>query len=210
MTTTKDVIFRTFLDLLREKPFDKITIRNIVETANINRNTFYYYYSDIYELLEEIFTMEMKELTGNHNTGFRWLIGFLKMLETSYENKSIINNICSSRSYEYFETYMFKSCRIILSDYVHDECRSSELNEDVLEFIISFYMNGITGALSEWFRTGMQDAPDQIMKKFVVIFEGIVSTLRRAEMRFKDESENTDEDADEDTDTNEDADADEA
>lgn len=188
MTNTKDVIFRTFLDLLREKPFDKITIRNIVETANINRNTFYYYYDDIYELLEEMFTMEMNELIANHSSGIRWLIGFLKMLQTSYENKSIINNICSSRSYEYFETYMFKSCRIILADYVHEECKTG-IDDDVQEFIISFYMNGITGALSEWFRTGMQDSPEQIIKKFIVIFEGIISTIRRAEKRFKDEDE---------------------
>ncbi len=196
MTNTKDVIFRTFLDLLREKPFDKITIRNIVETAEINRNTFYYYYSDIYELLEEMFTMEMNELIANHSSGVRWLIGFLKMLQTSYENKSIINNICSSRSYEYFETYMFKSCRIILTDYVHEECKNN-INDDVMEFIISFYMNGITGALSEWFRTGMQDNPEQIMKKFIVIFEGIISTLKRAESRFKDEDEDEDEDEEE-------------
>ena len=56
-TTTKELIYRTFLDLLRQKPFDKITVRDIVESANINRNTFYYYYSDIYELLEEIFSV---------------------------------------------------------------------------------------------------------------------------------------------------------
>lgn len=188
MTTTKDIIFQTFLDLLRQKPFDKITVRNIVENANINRNTFYYYYSDIYELLEEMFTNELNELVANHNNGFRWLVGFSKMLKASYENKSIINNICASRSYEYFETYMFKSCRIILSDYIHEMSEKRDLPDDMIDFIVSFYMNGITGALSEWFRTGMPETPEEIMHKFLIVFEGIGPAVERAEERLNDEA----------------------
>ena len=50
---------KALLSLLEKKPFDKITVTDIVETCGINRNTFYYYYSDIYDLLEEIFKKEM-------------------------------------------------------------------------------------------------------------------------------------------------------
>ena len=56
---TKELISIAFLKLLNEKPFDKITIKDIVVECNINRNTFYYYYSDVYDLLEEIFKKEM-------------------------------------------------------------------------------------------------------------------------------------------------------
>ena len=51
---TKKLIYYTFIDLLHTKPFDKITVRDIVEACEINRNTFYYHYTDIYDLLEEI------------------------------------------------------------------------------------------------------------------------------------------------------------
>ena len=50
----KKLISSTFVKLLSSKPFDKITIKDIVDTCEINRNTFYYHYSDIYGLLEEI------------------------------------------------------------------------------------------------------------------------------------------------------------
>ena len=75
-TNTKNLIFKTFVEILGEKPFDKITVRDIVERANVNRNTFYYYYSDIYELLEEMFTREFTEMVAEHRNGFRWLVGF--------------------------------------------------------------------------------------------------------------------------------------
>ena len=81
--STKRKIFATFLTILEKKPFDKITVRDIVEACDINRNTFYYYYSDIYELLEEIFKFEFSEMIENHSNGFRWLVGFSRMIETS-------------------------------------------------------------------------------------------------------------------------------
>ena len=53
---TKQAIINSFLKLLEETPLDKITVKDIVEDCGINRNTFYYYYHDIYALLEELFS----------------------------------------------------------------------------------------------------------------------------------------------------------
>ena len=62
---TKKLISSTFVELLSAKPFDRITIKDIVDACGINRNTFYYYYSDIYDLLEEIFANELKLLVDS-------------------------------------------------------------------------------------------------------------------------------------------------
>ena len=40
--------------VLDEKPFGKITVKDITDRCGINRNTFYYHYQDIPALLEEI------------------------------------------------------------------------------------------------------------------------------------------------------------
>ena len=53
-SVTKKAIVASFLQLIGKKPFDKITVRDIVDDCAINRNTFYYYYQDIYAVLEEI------------------------------------------------------------------------------------------------------------------------------------------------------------
>ncbi|MCH3922061.1 TetR/AcrR family transcriptional regulator [Limosilactobacillus sp.] len=42
------------LKLMATKPFEKITINNIADTAHVNRSTFYRYYDDKYQLLERI------------------------------------------------------------------------------------------------------------------------------------------------------------
>ena len=44
---TRQAIMYSMLKLLQEKSIDKITVKDICEMCEINRNTFYYYYSDI-------------------------------------------------------------------------------------------------------------------------------------------------------------------
>lgn len=49
--TTKKAIAFTLKELLLEKPISKITINDITERCDINRQTFYYHFQDITDLI---------------------------------------------------------------------------------------------------------------------------------------------------------------
>ena len=51
---TKNIIKESFVELLRKKDINKITVSELCEKADINRATFYRYYIDVYDLLEKI------------------------------------------------------------------------------------------------------------------------------------------------------------
>ncbi len=51
---TKKAIKEAFALLLSQKDINEITIKDIADTADINRKTFYSYYAGIYELVDEI------------------------------------------------------------------------------------------------------------------------------------------------------------
>ena len=51
---TRRVIKESFLSLLREKPVNKITVKEVCELAELNRATFYAHYSDCFALLDSI------------------------------------------------------------------------------------------------------------------------------------------------------------
>ena len=51
---TKKAIKETFIELLDERPLNKITVKDIVEDCGINRNSFYYHFEDLPALVEEI------------------------------------------------------------------------------------------------------------------------------------------------------------
>ena len=51
---TKMLIRKAFTELLREKQVQNITVKELCQTAGINRGTFYSHYTDIYDLLQQI------------------------------------------------------------------------------------------------------------------------------------------------------------
>ena len=64
---TKESIRREFLSLLRERGYDKITVTELAFRANINRKTFYQYYTGIDDLMDHLET----ELIENYAPLFR-------------------------------------------------------------------------------------------------------------------------------------------
>lgn len=51
---TKKTLRESLLKLLEEKPIDKITVKELTETAEINRSTFYFYYKDVVDMVAQI------------------------------------------------------------------------------------------------------------------------------------------------------------
>ena len=65
---TKRAIRASFLKLLNERPLNKITVKDIVEDCGINRNSFYYHYTDIPALAEEIVKDEAARIVQEYPT----------------------------------------------------------------------------------------------------------------------------------------------
>lgn len=74
---TKAIIREGFVALLDKEPFNKITVRDITEHCKILRNTFYYYYQDIYALLEDTFNTEIERLAVESKSYDSWQKAFL-------------------------------------------------------------------------------------------------------------------------------------
>lgn len=51
---SKKMIRESLYELMKTKPLNKITIKEICEKADVNRSTFYAYYMDIYDLHQKI------------------------------------------------------------------------------------------------------------------------------------------------------------
>ena len=51
---TKELIIQALLELLNERPLFRITVKDIVERCKVNRNTFYYHFRDIPDVVEYV------------------------------------------------------------------------------------------------------------------------------------------------------------
>ncbi len=51
---TRSAIESSLLEILAQKPLNRITVKEIIDRANVCRTTFYAHYQDIYDLIESI------------------------------------------------------------------------------------------------------------------------------------------------------------
>ncbi len=95
---TKKRIAKAFKKQLQEKSFEKISVVDIMDTAEIRRQTFYNHFVDKYELLDWIFETELQEqVTSNLNyiSGFKLLEELLFYIQSNqhfYARSSILKD----------------------------------------------------------------------------------------------------------------------
>ena len=51
--------------MIKERPFAKITVQDIVAACNINRNTFYYHFENNYDLLSYTYSLEVQNIVDS-------------------------------------------------------------------------------------------------------------------------------------------------
>lgn len=66
---TKKLIINALIMLLDKKEFKLITIKDIADEAAVNRATFYYHFTDKYNLMEEIIREDFKERLSSRLNG---------------------------------------------------------------------------------------------------------------------------------------------
>lgn len=102
---TKKAIMDSFLRLMEKKPLDKITVRDIVDDCGINRNTFYYYFQDIYAVLEEQCDILIGALPQN-STIFDTVMALFRYIEHfAIEHRRAAKSLAFSLGFEGLDRY---------------------------------------------------------------------------------------------------------
>lgn len=179
---TKKAIKQSFVKLLNERPFDKITVKDIVEDCGVNRNTFYYYYQDIYQLLRDIFDSETMALSENHVEYDSWEEGIIDAAHFAMKNKRLIYHVYNSISREELERYLNAACEYIMVQHIRRKAEGMYVSEDDVELISLFYKHAVVGIMVDWLQHGMKKEPEDIINRLGALMDGNIELiLKKAE-----------------------------
>ena len=88
---TKQLIKQSLIELMHEKPFKDITVKDITERADLNRGTFYLHYVDIYDLLSKIEDETLQAIEEMQTNGrYVDLFDFCRRVDLSKMNRRVI------------------------------------------------------------------------------------------------------------------------
>ena len=171
---TKKAIADALKELLLEKSLSKITINDIAQKANINRQTFYYHFHDIIELVEWVTIENAEKVLSNKDTYDNWQDGFLAIFNIIKADKPFIMNICHCVSLEILIQYLYKLVFPIIYKVVQEKAVDFEIKEDDKKFIADFYMYAFVAIVLEWIKDNMIEEPEKIVKRVSVLVEGTI------------------------------------
>jgi AcrR family transcriptional regulator len=178
---TRKVIREVFIKMLNERPLNKITVKAIVTACGINRNTFYYYYTDVYAILSEIFQTELQTAIDEYNDTLSWEEGFLVATKFALENKTAIYHVFNSMQREELENYIYNVSGNVMIRYVDKASDGIQVSLEDKKLIASFYQCALTEMVLRWIATGMQEDPDTVIRRIGLLFDGnIVLSLKRS------------------------------
>lgn len=173
---TKRAISASLKKLLCEKKLNKITVQDIADDCGINRQTFYYHFQDIYDLVEWTCIEDTEKVLKENRTYATWQEGFLAVFYLAKEDKTFIENIYRSVSLELLEQYLYRLVYPLLKNVVDEKAKNYTVRDENKKYIADFYKYAFVGVLLEWIRNDMRESPESITDRVSKIVSGAIET----------------------------------
>lgn len=180
---TKLRIMDTFLELLNKKSLDKLTVKDIIETAEVNRNTFYYYFEDIYDLLHEVFKKQFKDFCDETKKE-TFYEEYIRAADFIMKNRHAMEHVYKSKDRDLIRIYIERVARIFVERFVREAAVSYDLSEEGIEYLTGFYSNAITGNTMHWVEEGMPPYREKVLFLISKSFEATVDDMIKTYIEF--------------------------
>lgn len=159
-----------------------------MEDCGISRNTFYYHFKDIYEVLEEILRIrEERVIRGLENGEIDegdWREGMDRMIE----NQEMLYRIYRSTRGTEVRRYFSESAAVIFKHMVEVKARGIPAAEEDKELIGRFYHHAFEGCMLDWLESGMKTPIAQELERLGRLFEGDIELALKRSAQFRENS----------------------
>ena len=173
---TKQAIMKCLMDMLKTQSVEKITVKDICETCEINRNTFYYYFSDIYDVLDSVFAEETKTLLELEDN-LTFYETYKKAAAIIIEYRKAVIHIYNSKNKQIVVRYLEKVSNILVRHFVENSVRDCNVTDGDIRYITSFYSYAIVGVTSKWIEEGMPPYNVDLIKRLSDSYDATIENM---------------------------------
>ena len=163
---TKSQLRQALMQLMTEKPFKSISVRELSERADINRGTFYIHYRDVSDLLQHL-EDEMAErlitvcrkyaYTDTAVEAFPYLTELYRFAQENADLCQVLLGANGDR------VYTDRICSILYSYFLRDfVARFYSGDRDRLEYFCRFIVSGNLTLTLQWLASGTKETPEEM------------------------------------------------
>lgn len=156
---TRRALSAALKELMQEKPLEKISVADICQRCEMNRQSFYYHFKDKYDLVNWIFDTEFIAVAKKTEFSDQW--DFLETLCTHfYVNRDFYRKVLTVKGQNSFSEHF--------RDFLHPvlDRRIGEMlgREYVHEFHINFYSDALICTIERWLTDKHSMQPRELIR----------------------------------------------
>ena len=164
---TKDALASALRQMMKVKPIDRITVKDIVEICGVNRQTFYYHFDDVDDLLEWVFEDDAERVLPKEVVYERWLEDVMTFMDYLETNSSFTLNVYNSNSRLYMLRYLKSKMKACIESFAIIVSDGRNIDRQDFEFVTEFYAACAIGFISQWLDSGMQ-LPRELTREWIL------------------------------------------
>ena len=186
---TKIILANSLRNLMKKKPVDKIKIREIVEDCDLNRQTFYYHFQDMYALIEWMYRYDGQQIIGETFDGQNVLKTTRAFLEYVEEHREEIISVLESKAQVYFSNFLKEGIGVCCDIVIDKYSKNMKITREYKSFLSIYYTSAVLGVALDWIKKGDSSrlTSDELLQMFVNTTTG---SLELALNNYKAEDDN--------------------
>lgn len=166
----EECFFEAAMKLMEEKPFQKITVKEITDQAGFSRMTYYRHYSNKEDILSNHIDRSSRNIL-KHFQNRKSIVDdydFLMMFFSAFRSeKSFLRNIIDSNlTYLLLDAFKMNAFRMI-KDY---SSYTNNPDQRFDSYKIHFIAGGLFEVLIEWAKADMRTSDEEMAKKMIGYF----------------------------------------
>lgn len=181
---SKEALKNALIELMEIKPVNNITVKELVSNADLNRSTFYNYYSDIPDMLLKL----EKELYDEFlHTLELYTYQSGKVVDLSKQAHKFIEDMCNviKNNYRFCKCIFSKNGDIgflfkieeLVENHIKNQLREIsdfDFNTNHIIYVYSFLKSGYIGILKQWMKGGCIESSQEITNLVYKLVKSIV------------------------------------
>lgn len=172
---TKKALATSLKKLMMKTSLEKITVKDVVADCGVNRQTFYYHFQDIYDLLGWIYRTEAVDGIGDCKTYDTWQQGYLKVFQYVSDNIIFCKNTFHSLGREHLDRFLHEVTYELIMGVINEVAKGTKMTGEEKDFVANFYTSAFIGLITLWIQDGIKEEPERIVDHLNKLIEGDIA-----------------------------------
>ena len=173
---TRTAIADAFTGLLAEHTIDKITVRMITDEVGCSRKTFYYYFTDIYDLTKYVCERRISAFLTADNNARENLKAFMAFLN---RERAVVLNMFHGYGKEALESFTWQTIESNTRRLITAMPEAADLSEQDADTLIRMYSYMAFGMMVDWFSNDMSGDRSQTLELAIQTLPRLIEGLAK-------------------------------